>query len=81
MIVTYLPALMLSGFVFAIRNMPEPLQWITYVVPARYFVSLLKGIFLKGLRVENLFVELSLLAVFALAMLTLSTICLRKRLD
>jgi len=81
MIVTYLPALMLSGFVFAIRNMPEPLQWITYVIPARYFVSLLKGIFLKGLRIENLFMELSLLAVFALAMLVLSTIRLRKRLD
>ncbi len=81
MILTYLPALMLSGFVFAIRNMPEPLQWITYVIPARYFVSLLKGIFLKGLRIENLFMELSLLAVFALAMLVLSTIRLRKRLD
>ncbi len=81
MILTYLPALMLSGFVFAIRNMPDPLQWITYVIPARYFVSLLKGIFLKGLPLEYLVFELSLLAIFAVTMLVLSTIRLRKKLD
>ena len=43
-----LPAFLLSGFMFAISNMPKPLQVITYIFPARYFVTILKGIFLKG---------------------------------
>ena len=46
---TFLPAFLLSGFVFAIDNMPQVLQYITYLVPARYFVELSKAIFLKGL--------------------------------
>ncbi len=49
MVQTFLPAFLLSGFVFAIENMPTVLQIITYVVPARYFVELSKAIFLKGL--------------------------------
>ena len=46
---TFLPAFLLSGFVFAIGNMPLVLQYLTYVVPARYYVTLSKAIFLKGL--------------------------------
>ncbi len=46
---TFLPAFLLSGFVFAIENMPVVLQYITYTVPARFYVSLSKAIFLKGL--------------------------------
>ena len=45
MTLTFLPAFLLSGFMFAIANMPRPIQVITYVVPARYFVALLKGIY------------------------------------
>jgi ABC-2 type transport system permease protein len=57
MIVTYLPALLLSGLMFAITNMPKPLQLITYLIPARYFVKLLRGIYLKGLGLELLALE------------------------
>lgn len=46
---TFLPAFLLSGFVFAIENMPVVLQYVTYLVPARFYVSLSKAIFLKGL--------------------------------
>jgi len=45
----FLPTLLLSGFVFAIENMPIPLQVITYIVPARYFIAILRGIYLKGI--------------------------------
>ena len=42
------PAFMLSGFAFPIRNMPEPVQWLTYLNPVRYFMEIVRGIFLKG---------------------------------
>ena len=48
MVLTFLPAFLLSGFMFAIANMPQSIQVVTYLVPARYFVALLKGIYLKG---------------------------------
>ncbi len=48
MIATFLPAFLLSGFMFAISNMPKPLQLLTLLIPARYFVTIVKGIFLKG---------------------------------
>lgn len=48
MVATFLPAFLLSGFMFAISNMPVPLQVLSRLIPARYFVTVLKGIFLKG---------------------------------
>ncbi len=54
---TLLPAVMLSGFIFAIRNMPIQLQAVSHVVPARYFVKIIRGIMLKGAGVEVLAVQ------------------------
>ena len=54
MVATFLPAFLLSGFMYAISNMPEFLQVVTRVIPARYFVSIVKGIFLKGNRLAIL---------------------------
>lgn len=54
---TLLPAVMLSGFVFAIRNMPIPLQAISHIVPARYFVAIIRGIMLKGASIQVLSVQ------------------------
>jgi ABC-2 type transport system permease protein len=48
LLITFLPAFLLSGFLFSIEQMPMALQWITRVLPARYYVSVLKKIFLKG---------------------------------
>src|SRR5205823_4566241 len=48
MVLTFLPAYLLSGFMTPIANMPQALQWLTYLIPARYFVALLKSIYLKG---------------------------------
>ena len=54
LVATYLPALLLSGFLFDIGSMPKVLQGITYLVPARYFVTVTRGIFLKGVGAEVL---------------------------
>jgi ABC-2 type transport system permease protein len=64
-ITSFLPAFLLSGFIFSIENMPTVIQAVTYVVPARYFVSILKGIFLKGVGVEILWFEILLLIVYS----------------
>ena len=65
MISTFLPAFLLSGFAFAISNMPLPVQVITHVIPARYFVAVVKGIFLRGVGLATLWPEALFLAVFA----------------
>jgi ABC-2 type transport system permease protein len=81
MISTFLPAFLLSGFAFAIANMPLPVQVLTYVVvPARYFVALVKGIFLRGVGLEILWRDALFLAVFALVVLTLAIRKTRKKL-
>jgi ABC-2 type transport system permease protein len=81
MIVTYLPALLLSGYIFSIHNMPQVLQWISYLTPSRYFIKILKGIFLKGLGIEFLLLETALLIVFAAGILLLANIKFKKRLE
>jgi ABC-2 type transport system permease protein len=68
----FLPTLLLSGFVFAIENMPEPLQLLTVIVPARYFISILRGIYLKGIGLEILWADALFLTVFAVLMMTLA---------
>jgi ABC-2 type transport system permease protein len=80
MVTTFVPSLLLSGFVFAISNMPKPLQLISYVIPARYFVALLKGIYLKGVGLEILAGEAALLTVFGAGMVFLANVTFRKKL-
>jgi ABC-2 type transport system permease protein len=65
MLTTFLPGFLLSGFVFAIDTMPKALQVISIVVPARYFVSILKSLFMKGVGVEILFDQMIFLMLFA----------------
>jgi len=77
---TFLPSFLLSGFVFPIATMPVVLQGITFLVSARYFVTILKGIFLKGVGLEVLFLESLLLCVFTAMMLALSMARFKKEL-
>lgn len=65
MLTSFLPAFLLSGFVFAIENMPVPVQGVTYLFPTRYFVAILKGIFLRGVGLEVLCLEVGLLILYA----------------
>ncbi len=80
MMVTYMPALMLSGFFVAIPNMPAPIRLVTHIVPARYFVTMLKGLYLKGLGLRVLWPDALLLVLFAAGVLALSVRKFRKKL-
>lgn len=62
---SFLPAFLLSGFVYEIQTMPWIIQAITHIVPARYVVTTMKGIFLKGVGFETLWVEFGFLALYA----------------
>jgi ABC-2 type transport system permease protein len=81
MITTFLPAFLLSGFMYAISNMPKMIQVMTHLIPARYFVALLKGIYLKGIGLNILFMEAGLLAVFGVLMFTLANMKFKKKLE
>jgi len=65
MVTTFLPAFLLSGFMFAIEIMPAPLRALTYLVPARYFLVVTRGIFLKGVGAQVLGVQAMLMILFA----------------
>ena len=81
MIVTFLPGFVLSGFMYSISVMPAPLQFITYLVPARYFLVVTRGIFLKGVGVEVLYVQALLMIAFAVLGLFFAVRAFRKELD
>jgi ABC-2 type transport system permease protein len=80
-LITMLPSLLLSGFFYPIENMPPVLQAVTYLVPARYFLVVIRGIFLKGVGLVILWRELLFLSVFALLLLIASSAKFKKRLD
>ena len=66
------PNMLLSGFMFPISSMPPVMQWFTYLIPLRYFLRIVRGIFLKGVGLESLWPDAVALAVFGAVMLTLS---------
>jgi len=81
LLATFLPAFLLSGFLFGIDQMPLILQWITRVLPARYYVSVLKKIFLKGTPTTMLSADLIPLAIFTLILAAIATRSFHKRLE
>jgi ABC-2 type transport system permease protein len=80
MVLTFLPAYLLSGFMFPISVMPKPLQLLTFIVPARYFLVVTRGILLKGVGIEVLYAPGLLMVLFAAAGLTLAVRVFRKEL-
>jgi ABC-2 type transport system permease protein len=74
-----LPAILLSGFIFPIESMPYPIQLITYILPIRYFLVILRGIILKGVGITTLYPEALILLIFALAMITISALRFKKK--
>lgn len=76
-----MPAFMLSGFAFPIANMPVAVQWLTYLNPVRYFMEIVRGLFLKGTGVDVLWPQMLALLVYGVAVLGLSTARFRKKLD
>jgi ABC-2 type transport system permease protein len=75
------PVFMLSGFVFPIRNMPVAVQYLTYLNPLRYFMEVVRSIFLKGTGLPVLWPQLLALVIYGLAMILLSAARFRKRLE
>jgi ABC-2 type transport system permease protein len=75
------PAFMLSGFMFPIRNMPVPVQYFSYLNPLRYFMEIVRGVFLKGVGVEILWPRMLCLAVYGVLVLGLSAARFHKTLD
>jgi ABC-2 type transport system permease protein len=74
----FLPANLLSGFIFPIRNMPTIIQYITIINPLRYYLVILRGIFLKGIGITILWPDIIILLVMGLAVLTISSLRFRK---
>jgi ABC-2 type transport system permease protein len=75
-----LPSILLSGFIFPIANMPLAIQWLTHVIPLRYYLVIVRGIFLKGNGFAVLWPQVAVLALFGAAILGLSALRFKKRL-
>jgi ABC-2 type transport system permease protein len=77
---SFLPAFMLSGFIYSIENMPRVIQLISVVVPARYFVTILKGIYLKSVGVSVLWPQILFLMVYTTLVFFLATRKLKQKM-
>ena len=78
---TMLPSIFLSGFFFPLAAMPLPLQWISYAIPLRYFLIIVRGIILKGVGLQALWPEVIALTIFAIVIMGGAALRFRKRLD
>lgn len=79
MLATFLPAFLLSGFVYPIWNMPAVIQAVTYLIPARYFIVILRGIYLKGVGMHDLWTQTLFLFLFAAVVTFLAIRKFRKK--
>lgn len=80
-VATFLPSFILSGFIFDIRSMPEVMQWITYLVPARYFIDIMQTEFLVGNVWDAVAPNLLALGAYAAVMFVLTTLRLKKSIS
>ena len=81
LLVTLLPTFLLSGFIFPIDQMPVFVQWITRILPARYYVSILRSVFLKGTAMRLLAGDIMALGILAAVLITRATRAFQKRLE
>jgi ABC-2 type transport system permease protein len=81
LLVTVLPAFLLSGFIFPLENMPAPIQAVSHIVVARYFVTILRGIYLKGVGLVILWPQALFLLGFAFIILTVAVLKFKKKLE
>jgi ABC-2 type transport system permease protein len=77
----FMPFFMLSGFSFPIKNMPETVQWITYINPVRYFMEIVRGVFLKGAGIEVLWPQMAVLGVLGILILSASVLRFHSKLE
>jgi ABC-2 type transport system permease protein len=81
MVVLMLPTMLLSGFIYPIDNMPEILQWLSHIMPARYFVTIVRAIMLKGVGLFFIWKETLILIVMTLFFIVLSVKKFKIRLE
>jgi ABC-2 type transport system permease protein len=79
-VTTFLPSFLLSGFIYAIRNMPAPVEMISRAVPSRYYVTMIRAIFLKGVGFDVIYGEALFLAAFSAVMAGAALLKFKKRL-
>ena len=77
----FMPFLFLSGFAFPIANMPRVIQWVTYAIPLRYFLEIVRGVFLKGAGLAELWTQALALLAIGVTILTLSVLRFHKTLE
>jgi ABC-2 type transport system permease protein len=77
----FMPFMFLSGFAFPIANMPPIIQYVTYAIPLRYFLEIVRGLFLKGAGLNELWTQALALLIFGVGILTLSVLRFRKKLQ
>ncbi len=75
-----IPNVLLSGFIFPIGNMPEPIQVATYFLPMRYYLTIIRGLFLRGSSIIDLWQEAIILLAWSVAIIALASLRLKKRL-
>jgi ABC-2 type transport system permease protein len=78
---TLLPSIFLSGFFFPLEAMPQVLQWISYIMPLRYYLVIIRSLMLKGVGADALVPQIVALAVFGVVIMGLAALRFRKRLD
>lgn len=78
---TLLPSIFLSGFFFPLEAMPKVLQWISYLMPLRYYLVIIRSLLLKGVGLETIRTDVLAMTLFAVGIMTLAALRFRKRLD
>jgi ABC-2 type transport system permease protein len=78
---TLLPSIFLSGFFFPLEAMPPVLQWVSYLMPLRYYLVILRALLLKGVGLEMIQTDVLAMTLFAVGIMTAAALRFRKRLD
>jgi ABC-2 type transport system permease protein len=78
---TMLPMMMLSGFIFPVASMPLLLRWLSHIVPATYYLDIIRGIMLKGIGLRELALQSTLLSAFGLLLLFIASRRFRMTLE
>jgi ABC-2 type transport system permease protein len=81
MLATFLPTFLLSGFLFPIDQMPKPVQWLSVILPARYYVEILRNVFLKGTSLNLMKTQIAALSIISVLLILLATRAFHKRLE
>ena len=78
---TLLPAIFLSGFLFPLEAMPRVLYWISYIIPLRYYLVIIRSLLLKGVGIAAIQNQVIALAIFGIGIMGAAALRFRKRLD